>query len=293
MVICPIASANAMSINENSLICATVNHTIIPFFLLYHILHIRTITINGFPINTNSEKIIIGIIYIDTSENCNCEPRNTKNNTIKKSLSGFILLLISNLYGNDAKVNHARSAPISKENPTASSPAANSRHHAIENINKNSDDLAIYHIIRGSTYLVSRYTATPTAAIFASNTPENAHRLVTTPSTGKEAKTIKITIAIISCTISIPIDILPYNSSNTHLSLKSLTIIIVLLNANAIATYMLVTQSKPSKSAITIPIPVVNTTCHTQTTSEAFHRSLTIAGLSHNHTINSRNATPI
>gem|GEM_PF-1803340 len=113
------------------------------------------------------------------------------------------------------------------------------------------------------------------------------------PSTGNDANTISRTIAIISWTISIPIDIFPYNSSKTHLSLNNLTMIIVLLNANAIATYILVTQSNPRSNAIHIPIAVVKTTCHTQTTSDAFPRSLTTAGFRPNQTINNKNATPI
>gem|GEM_PF-3410967 len=207
-----------------------------PFFLLYPIHPINTITMNGLPIRTKREKITIGTIYNDTSENCSCDQRNTKNNTIKKSLSGFILLLISNLYGSAANVNPANNAPISNENPTASNPAANNKHRPIENKRRNSCDLATCHMIRGRTYFVRRKTTKPTAAIFPSNIPENIHRLTAAPSTGKEANTIRITIAIISWTINIPIDIFPYNSSNTHLSLSNLTIIIVLLNANAIAT---------------------------------------------------------
>lgn len=207
-----------------------------PFFLLYPIHPINTITINGLPIRTKAENIMIGIIYNDTSENCNCEPRNTKNSTIKKSLSGFILLLISNLYGRVANVNHANNAPISNENPTASNPAANSKHRPIENRRRNSCDLAICHMIRGRTYLVKAKTTRPTTAIFPNKIPENIHRLTAAPSTGNEANTIRIIIAIISWTINIPIDIFPYNSSNTPLSLRSLTMIIVLLNANAIAT---------------------------------------------------------
>jgi hypothetical protein len=81
-----------------------------------------------------------------------------------------------------------------------------------------------------------RYVTIATAAILANKTHENTPRFATAPSTGNDANTIKITIAIISCTISIPIEIFPYNSSKTHLSLSNFTIIIVLLNANAIAT---------------------------------------------------------
>ncbi len=198
LVIWPIAKASHIKIKENSLICATVNQTIIPFFLLYHIHPINTITINGFPTRTNREKTIIGTIYTDTSENCSCDHKNTKKRTIKKSLSGFILLLISNLYGSVAKVNQANNAPISNENPTASSPAANNKHRPIENKRRNSCDLATYHIMRGRKYFVSAKTTSQTTAIFPSNILENIHRLIAAPSTGNEANIISMTIAMIS-----------------------------------------------------------------------------------------------
>ncbi len=97
---------------------------------------------------------------------------------------------------------------------------------------------------------------------------------------------------MMSCTISIPIDILPYNSSSTPLSLRSLTIIMVLLNANAIAIYILVILSNHQYHAIKNPIPVVKITWPSHTTSDALPKSLINHGLSHSHTIKSNNATP-
>ena len=155
-VICQIDNHNPIRINENSLICATVNHTIILFFFLYHKNHIKTITINGFQIRTNTEKIMIGIRNEFMLPNDSWDHKNTKNTIIKKSLNGLILLLISYLYGNDAKVNHAINAQISSENQIISIHAAKIRHHQIAKISKNSVDFAIEDNKRGRIYFVIR-----------------------------------------------------------------------------------------------------------------------------------------
>lgn len=118
------------------------------------------------------------------------------------------------------------------------------------------------------------------------------HHWTCSPLVGNEDNIIMKSIAIRSCTISIPIDILPYNSSSTPLSLRSLTMIIVLLNANAIAIYMLVIASYPKYHAIKNPSTVVKITCHSHIMRDVFHKSLINHGLSHSHTIKSNNATP-
>jgi len=52
----------------------------------------------GFIINTNTTKIKSGtIIDILVIQKFTCDQSNTKKMTIKKSLNGFILLVISNL----------------------------------------------------------------------------------------------------------------------------------------------------------------------------------------------------
>lgn len=123
---------------------------------MYHKYHIKTITINGFQIKTNSEKTIIGTRNESILPNESCDHKNTKNTIIKKSLNDLILLLISYLYGNDAKVNHAIKAPISNENQMSSMPAAKIRHRQTAKISKNSVDFAIDHTKRGSIYFVIR-----------------------------------------------------------------------------------------------------------------------------------------
>ena len=97
---------------------------------------------------------------------------------------------------------------------------------------------------------------------------------------------------MISWTMSIHTEIFPYNSSIDPLSLNNLIIIIVLLNAKAIEIYMLVTISNHNHHAIKNQINVVKITCQTHITKDALPKSFTNAGLSHNQTIKSNNATP-
>ena len=106
-----------ISINENSLICATVSQDLKEFFLVYQSLHIIIITIIGFHININKDKTTIGTKYHHILPRLIWVPKSTKNITIKKSLSDFILELISNLYGDKERVIQATSAHISIENP--------------------------------------------------------------------------------------------------------------------------------------------------------------------------------
>ena len=73
----------------------------------------------------------------------NCVPNITKNNVMKKSLNGLILLLISNLYGKLANDNPAKNAPISIENPIYLEIIMNKNGNVIELKNNNSCDLAI------------------------------------------------------------------------------------------------------------------------------------------------------
>jgi hypothetical protein len=102
---------------ENSLIC----HSDIPVRKLFFLVCPRNpstiIVIIGLIISTNTINTISGI----TIDKCvvqklTCDPSNTKNITIKKSLNGLILLVISNLYEEFAKLIHAISVPISIPN---------------------------------------------------------------------------------------------------------------------------------------------------------------------------------
>lgn len=194
------------------------------------------------------------------SLNCSCDHKKTKKSMIKKSLNGLILLDISNLYGNVASEIPAKSAPISSENHIISIKEANNKHHASEKMSKNSCDLTTEAIRRGSIYFVSPMIPIPTANILSINVALNHRRLISTHHTGSDDNTINSIIAMISCTISIPIEIFPYNSSSTPLSLNNFTMMMVLLNANAMAIYILVTQSNHNPNAIRHPIKVVNTT---------------------------------
>lgn len=140
-------------------------------------------------------------------------------------------------------------------------------------------------------YLVIKMVTTTTESIFHARSKENDHRAICCPHSGSEESIIRRNIAMISWTISIQIEILPYNSSRDHLSLSNLTIIIVLLKARAVAIYRLVTRSNQRKSAMSKPIPVVKTTCQIHITRDAFHKSLTTLVSNHNHTMKRSKAT--
>ena len=85
------------------------------FFFVCHINQSRIVIINGFQIRTNNEKIIIWITLI-SEEIWIFDHNKTKKITRKKSFIGFILLVISNLYEELAKVTPAINAQISIQN---------------------------------------------------------------------------------------------------------------------------------------------------------------------------------
>ena len=71
----------------------------------------------GLIISTNTVKMINGtIIDILVVAKLTCDHKRTKKITIKKSFKGFILLVISNLYDEFAKVIPATNVPISIQN---------------------------------------------------------------------------------------------------------------------------------------------------------------------------------
>ena len=102
----------------------------------------------------------------------------------------------------------------------------------------------------------------------------------------------KISIAMISCTMSIPRAILPYVVLESHLSDTNFTITMVLENVSHIAISILAVRSNHKSIAIINPITEVNITCHVHAIAATFHTSLMIAGFSHSHTMNNNNDTP-
>ncbi len=117
LFICHKFAPNIISIKENSLTCATVNHALNDVFFLYPKIHINVMTISGFQINMKIDSDNIGIIYHHILVSVICVPKRTKNITIKKSRKDFIFELISNLNGDIDSVTHAINAHISIENP--------------------------------------------------------------------------------------------------------------------------------------------------------------------------------
>ena len=84
--------------NENSLICHNDIHVRKLFFLICQRNPRIIMVMMGFIINTNTTNIKSGsIIVIFVVAKFTCDPSSTKNITIKKSLNGLILLVISNL----------------------------------------------------------------------------------------------------------------------------------------------------------------------------------------------------
>jgi hypothetical protein len=83
---------------ENSLICPIDIHVRKLFFLVCPINPSTIMVMIGFTIRTKTTKIRSGIIIdIFVVAKFTCDPRSTKKITIKKSLNGLILLVISNL----------------------------------------------------------------------------------------------------------------------------------------------------------------------------------------------------
>ena len=179
---------------------------------------------------------------------------------MKKSLNGFVLLAISNLYGNDERLNPAINAQISREKPIASINAADSRHRPIAKTRRNSWDCATNDTKRGNTYLISKYITPTTAPSFKINIPANDHRATLSPAPGNEESKINKSIANISCTIRIPILNLPKTSSSSPLSPSSFTIIIVLLNDKAIPINRLVITEYHNPRDSSHPNTIVNPT---------------------------------
>jgi hypothetical protein len=105
--------------NENSLICPSDTQVRKLFFLVCQRNPNIIIVMIGLMTNTKATNINNGtIIDMFVVPKFTCDPSNTKNITIKKSLNGFILLVISNLYDEFAKVIHATNVPISIPNPS-------------------------------------------------------------------------------------------------------------------------------------------------------------------------------
>ena len=133
-------------------------------------------------------------------------PRIMKKIIKKKSRSGFILELISVLYGEIDKIIPAVKAPISIENPKKLNNAAIRKHHVIENKNNTSCDLAIFPTIFGriKNPINNKITinATPVKRLFV------AKELKLFPFEIEEIN-INTATATKSWTIRIPIEIFP------------------------------------------------------------------------------------
>ena len=88
---------------------------------------------------------------------------------MKKSFNTFILLVISNLYGDVASVIHANKAHISIQNHNISKHVATIKHRPIEKSSKNSWDSAIFFVIGGKKYFDEMYNPRTIQIIFINN----------------------------------------------------------------------------------------------------------------------------
>ncbi len=104
-------------IKENSLTWPKFTPARKEVFLLYPKIPIGMMTDNGFIISVAIESTIIAVYTPCKSVKIICDPRNTKNSIMKKSRSGFVLAIISCLYGEMDRHMPAVRAPISMENP--------------------------------------------------------------------------------------------------------------------------------------------------------------------------------
>ena len=195
--------------NENSLICPNEIPVRKLFFLACPKNPRIIMVMMGFIINTNITKTISGsIMERSIVAKFTCDPRSTKNNTMKKSLSGLILLVISNLYDEPANVTPATNVPISIPNPIRWNNAPKMKHRPMENRNKYSCDSAIFLVIIGIKYLLIPTRPTPnpiTLAIMLTIARADDHPPIFFHVPIHRIKSITIR----SCTISIPILSLP------------------------------------------------------------------------------------
>src|SRR3989344_4626484 len=113
----PSVKPRRIRISENSLICAMLAPVKKLVLFLYPAIFMKLIIIIGLPIRINTEKIAACFIISGFGIVVSWLPKKTKKKTIKKYLSGFILLLNSLVYFVDARDIPAINAPISRENP--------------------------------------------------------------------------------------------------------------------------------------------------------------------------------
>ena len=147
-------------------------------------------------------------------------------------------------------------------------------------------NLAILGRIKIPTRAVPAINANPLSSV-----PKISNDVFGTPDCKPEI-IIKIIMAIMSCTIRNPIEILPYNESMSPLSVRSFITIIVLLNVIAIEIYADMITLKPKSFNIRNPITNVKIICPSPVIRETFPKSLIALGFKLSPTVKSRSAIP-
>lgn len=217
--------------------------------------------------------------------NDNCNHIWIKNSTRKKSLNDFNLFAISFLYGDTDKDIHASKHPISKENHVHKNIHHTSKHRHIPMSNKYSGDLANQFMTGGSTRIAN--AAITHRSITDSKTITPCHH---TAHCHVIDSTINAIITTRSCTIKIPILIFPKMVSFSRLSVRSLIIIIVLLNERAKPIYQAVKRSYQRNLDRIYASQHVITICIHHTTKALLPCSLIVEILNSSPTMKSNNA---
>lgn len=207
---------------------------------------------------------------------------------MKKSFSTFILLVISNLYGEEANVIHANKAPISIQNPSNSKQVETMKHRPIENNSKNSCDSAIIFVIGGSKYLVDITIPNRIQIILISRI--HAVWMMLSHHNAENVATIDInSITKISCETDIQTDNLQYVESKSSLSQSNFRITIVELNAVAVPIYNEVIKSNQKRRPVINQIQLLPITWSIHTITVLLQSHWIVAGFNSVHIIKRRN----
>lgn len=151
---------------------------------------------------------------------------------------------------------------------------------------------AIFLVIVGMRYLLTRYNPPPRRIIFP-NIMSPAINWFPSQFPLNVAKKTNKSMTMTSCTIRIPMDSLPKVLSVSSWSDKSLSTTMVELNANPIPIYAEVMASNHNMYDNQYPTAAVTSTCKHQATMEFFPRSLMMSGLSSIPTIKRSKLIPI
>ncbi len=221
-----------------------------------------TITINGLPTSTKADRSAALPSWSPTISRFSSAPSCRKKKSSRKSRSGTSRLPIDSRKGVDPSETPATNAPTSWLNPRDAPALARIIAHATANRISSSCDCASQWTSRGSTQCIRIAIAPRNAAPLTRITRLCISRPRPDSSPPNAESTISARIATTSCTIRKPTATRPCRESISRLSESSFTMMIVLENVSATATYTAATGDWPSSSRqIRNPITEVKMTC--------------------------------